>query len=53
MGETTVKTPSRMVISIPSPPNFPRVSTCVSRKSSGDIKEVWGSRVWSIPRMAP
>jgi hypothetical protein len=30
IGDTTVRTPSRMLISIPNPPNFPVVSSCIS-----------------------
>ena len=29
IGETTVRTPSRILISIPNPPNLPVVSTCI------------------------
>ena len=30
IGDTTLTTPSSIVISIPNPPNFPLVLTCIS-----------------------
>ncbi len=53
MGETTVRTPSRMVISIPNPPKLPVVSTWSSLYISGGMKLEWGSSVLSIPLIAP
>ena len=35
IGETTLTKPCSCVTSIPSPPNSPRVCTCMSSKSSG------------------
>ena len=35
MGETTFTTPSSIVISMPKPPNFPLVFTCMSLYDSG------------------
>jgi len=32
IGETTLISPSSIVTSMPSPPNSPRVCTCMSRK---------------------
>jgi hypothetical protein len=41
-----------MVTSIPSPPNSPRVWTCMSRKLFASMKLECGSRDVSIPLMA-
>ena len=53
MGDTIVKIPSLIVISMPMPPKLPFVSTCNSLYRSGRIKDEWGSSVRSIPFIAP
>ena len=54
IGATTSMNPSRrFVISMPSPWNSPRVSTCISRCDSGSRYEEWGSRSARSPRTAP
>ena len=53
IGATTVSIRSFTVISMPSPPKLPWVSTCISLKASGGMKALWGSSVSSIPFTAP
>ena len=54
IGATTSMKPSRrLVISMPSPWNSPRVSTCISRYASVSRNDECGSSSWSIPRIAP
>ena len=54
IGATTSMNPSRrFMISMPSPWNSPRVSTCISLWDSGSRYEEWGSRSCSMPRTAP
>ena len=37
IGDITLTTPDSILTSIPSPPNSPLVSVCISSKTSGDI----------------
>ncbi len=53
MGETTVRMPPLIVISMPRPPKRPWVSIWSSLYRSGVKKALCGSKAWSIPSMAP
>ena len=52
MGVTTVRISSLRVISMPRPPNWPVVSTPISRYMSGSRKEECASRPRRVPLMA-
>ena len=52
-GVTIVSHFSRIVISMPSPPNSPSVSTCISLYMSGSMNWLCGSSESSIPFKAP
>ena len=52
MGEITLTKPSSIVISIPNPPNFPRVSIVISSHTSSFIYPECGSRPVSMPSIA-
>ena len=53
-GETTTSDVASLgTTSSPSPPNSPEVSIFISLKTSGGMKTVCGSRVSSMPLMAP
>ena len=49
IGRMIVRCPSRIEMTIPSPPNSPRVLICISSNTSGVSRSVCGSRVRSIP----
>ena len=49
IGEMTVSKSSLIVISMPSPPNSPRVLICISSNTSGVRSTVCGSSVRSMP----
>ncbi len=46
---TTVRLPSRMAMTNPSPPNSPRVWSFISLKKRGSSRTEWGSSVESMP----
>ena len=43
IGDMTFTTPASIVTSIPSPPNSPLVSVCISSKVFGDMYPEYGS----------
>ena len=49
IGDTTFTKPFSIVTSIPSPPNSPRVCTCISPYAFGLRNDEWGSSELSIP----
>ena len=53
IGDTTVRTLLRIVISMPRPPKLPLVSTCSSLYSSGVRYALCGSSEVSMPLIAP
>ena len=52
IGDITFTTPASIPTSIPSPPNFPLVSVCISLKISGLIYAEYGSSDCKTPLIA-